>query len=187
MTEKQALELLHELMESTNLRRHSYAVEATMLALAERFGVDDSEKLLWGVAGLLHDADYDKYPEKHPMLIIEKLEELNVDPRIADAIKAHAWGYRDGLPEPKSNMEWALYCCDELTGFIVACALVRPEKKLSAVEVPDILKKWKQASFAKGVTRSQVEMCEEKLGISLPEFAQITLTAMRGIADDLGL
>ena len=106
---------------------------------------------------------------------------------MVSAIKAHAWGYRDELPEPVTKMEWSLYICDELTGLIVACALVRPDKKLASVTVESILKKWNQKSFATGVDRSHIELCDEKLGIKLPDFIQIALSAMQAIAIDLGL
>jgi predicted hydrolase (HD superfamily) len=119
-----------------------------------------------------------------------------VDSKIINAIKSHAWGWKEGLPEPNTKMEWALYTCDDLSGFIIACALVRPDpsaspgqvkSKLQSLTVESIFKKWPQKSFAAGVKREHVELCQEKLGILLPEFAQIALTAMQSISDKLGL
>ena len=91
------------------------------------------------------------------------------------------------MPEPSNTMEWSLYCCDELSGFIIACALVRPDKKLESVTVESIQKKWPQKSFAAGVKREHAQMSQDKLGIPLPEFMQIALTALKGIHQELGL
>ncbi len=179
-----ALYLLHKNMQSINLRRHCYAVEAVMKALAKHFGEDED---LWGITGLIHDLDYEKYPKEHPNHAIKIFEEKKYPDEIIQAVKAHAWGYKEGLPQPKNKFEWSLYCCDELTGFIVAVALTRPSKKLADVTVESIKKKWKEKSFAKGVDRSQIGMCEEKLGIKLDDFIQIALKAMVGVASELGL
>lgn len=188
MTREKALKLLHKHMKNQNLRRHCYAVEAVMRALAKRFGEDED---LWGIAGLIHDVDYEKTKETakkdHTKVALQWLEELDAHQDIKAAVAEHAWNYVEGAPEPQSKMAWALYTCDELTGLIAAVALVRPERKLSAVTVESIEKKWKQQSFAGGVDRSQIEMCEEKLGIPLREFIGIALTAMQAIHEDLGL
>ena len=188
MKREVALELLHKHLKNVNLRRHSYAVEAAMRALADRLGGDRD---LWGVAGLLHDADYEETKENakkdHTKHIAKWLEELNAHVDIRDAIASHAWKFVDGAPEPKTKMQWALYTCDELTGLIVAVALVKPDKKLASVTVDSVLRKWRQKSFAAGVDRGQIEMCEEKLGIPLKDFIEIVLLAMQRIHDDLGL
>lgn len=184
MTREEALQLLHENMQSPNLRKHCYAVEAVMKSLAVKFSEDED---LWAITGLIHDLDYEKYPDKHPMIALKLFEEKNYPKEVIDAVKAHAWGYREGLPEPKTKMEWSLYTCDELTGLIVAVALTRPSKKLADVTVEAVKKKWKEKSFAKGVNREQIAKCEEKLGIKLDEFIEITLNAMRGISEELGL
>lgn len=188
MIRKQALNLLHEHMKNENLRRHCYAVEATMRALATRLGGDPD---IWGVAGLLHDADYEKTKDKEPTknhtrLTLEWLEEMDAHVDVRDAIAAHAWNYVEGAPQPFTKMQWALYTCDELTGLIVACALVKGAK-LANVSVETVQKKWNQKAFAAGVDREQIEMCEERLDIPLEEFINITLTAMQGIHGDLGL
>src|SRR3989344_2185057 len=195
MTREAALKLLHENMESANLRRHCYAVEAVMRALA-RFFKEDEEK--WGTVGLLHDGDYEKTkstPEKHTLLMIEWLKEIGeTDPEIISAILSHNYAHLveadigdSGAHEPKNNLEWSLYCCDELTGLIVAVALVKPDKTLAAVTVDSIMKKWKERSFAAGVKREQIEKCEEKLNIPLREFVGIALEAMQTISEELGL
>lgn len=181
---EEAVSLLHSKMQSANLRKHCYSVEAVMRSLARHFKEDE---VLWGLAGLLHDADYEKYPEKHPLVIIEELEKMNEDSKLTAAIRAHAWGYRDGFPKPETKFEWALYTCDELTGLIAACALVRPDKKLASVDVAAVQRKWKQKSFAAGVDREQIEMCEKELGIPLNDFIAIALKAMQGISSELGL
>ena len=187
ITRQQALEILHENMQSQNLRRHCYAVGAVMKVLAEKL---DGNPQDWEVAGLLHDADYEKTKEntqEHTKMVLGWLEQHEVHVDIKDAILAHGWNYVSGNPEPCSPMQWALYCCDELTGFIVAVTLIRPEKKLLRVATENVLSKWKERSFAAGVHREQVELCEEKLGIPLNEFVTITLTAMQDNAEDLGL
>ncbi len=181
---EEALKLLHEYMQSTNLRRHCYAVEAVMRALAKHFGEDED---LWGITGLIHDLDYEKYPKEHPNFSIKIFEEKKYPKELIQAVKAHAWGYKEGLPQPQSKFEWSLYCCDELTGFIVAVTLTRPDKKLSSVKLESIKKKWKEKSFAKGVERDQIELCKEKLDIPLDEFIQIALSAMQDIHEELGL
>ena len=187
MSKDEALELLHANMQSVNLRKHCYAVGAVMKALAKHFK-ENEEK--WEIVGILHDGDYEKTkddPEKHTILMMEWLKEKKVeDKEILEAILSHNYAHTGNNP-PKNNLEWSLYCSDELTGFIIAVTLVRPEKKLSLVTLENILGKWKEKSFAAGVKREQIEMCEEKLGISLPDFIQIALSAMQGIASDLGL
>jgi predicted hydrolase (HD superfamily) len=158
-----------------------------MLALARKFQISNDKLQNWGIVGLIHDADYEKWPKEHPLKLVEELENNHVPQWLVDAVKSHAWGYKKGLPEPKTKMEWALYCCDELTGLIVAVALVKPDKKLASVTVDSVMKKWNSSSFAAGVDRKQIELCEEKLGIKLHEFIEITLKAMQQISKKLGL
>lgn len=193
MNRNQALELLHKNMANQNLRRHCYAVEAVMGGLYDRLNSTkiEKEKEKWMIAGLLHDADYEVTKEtaktEHTKKVLQWLREMDVHSDIRDAIASHAWGYLDGAPEPKTPMQWALYCCDELTGLIVATALVKPDKKLASVSVDSVLNKWGSLSFAAGVDRKQIENCNSRLGIPLPEFIQIALKAMQGIYFDLGL
>lgn len=209
MTREEALDLLHKHMKNKNLRRHCYAVAQVMEKFALHFKnqKSNSKKIhstglgqayqkeeinpdSWWIAGLIHDADYEltkDNPKKHTHLTVKWLKELKADKEIIDAVLAHGWGYVSGNPEPSNYMQWSLYCCDELTGFIVAVVLVRPNKKLSAVTVDSVLKKFPQKAFAAGVHRDQIKLCEEKLGIELSKFVEITLTAMQGISDKLGL
>lgn len=187
MTREEAVKLLYDHMESPNLRRHCLAVEATMRGLAKYFHSDEES---WGIAGLLHDADYEltkDNPKEHTKKVIEWLTEFDTGDEIKNAIIAHGWGYVEGNPEPKTKMDWALYSCDELTGFIVAVALTRPDKKLASVTIESMKKKWKERSFAAGVDREQVSQCESRLNIPLEEFMEISLSAMQEISEDLGL
>ena len=187
MNRDKALELVQGWTKNENLVKHMLAVEAEMRGLARHFSEDED---LWGLAGLVHDADYEMFkdnPEKHPSKVFEALKDLKADEKIIQAVKAHGWGWKDGLPEPSSKMDWSLYCCDDLSGMIIACALVQPDKKLSSVTLRSVLKKWKKKDFAAGVHREQIELCEKKLGIKLEEFIEICLKAMQKIAADLGL
>lgn len=189
MTREEALKLLNDNMINNNLRRHCYAVEAVMRALAKRFNEDVDS---WGIAGLLHDSDYELTKEDNPKVnhtkhALKWIKEAEAGQDIYDAVAAHAWGYVDGAPEPKTKMQWSLYTCDELTGLIVAVALVKPDKRLASVTVDSVMKKWKQRSFAAGVDRKQIEMCESRLNIPLREFIGIAVSAMQGISNNLGL
>lgn len=173
------------------------AVEAEMRAIYQALKIrnkDTSDQTLlelteedWGLLGLIHDADYEKWPEEHPRKTIEELEKGKAGDWLIQAIRAHAWKFNGMDVEPSNLLEWTIYTCDELSGFIIACALVRPDRKLASVTVDSVLKKWPQKSFAAGVHREQVELCEEKLGIKLPEYIEICLKALQGIAVDLGL
>jgi putative nucleotidyltransferase with HDIG domain len=190
MTRDDAVELLLKHTQNVNLQRHCYGVEAVMRALAKRFKEDEDT---WGIAGLLHDADYEelkgteKVKTDHTKLTIEWLHKLQAETDITDAIAAHAWGYVDGAPEPKNRMQWSLYCCDELTGLIVAVALVKPDKRLSSVTIDSVMKKWNEKGFAAGANREQIRQCEGRLKIPLREFVEIALIAMQQIAPKLGL
>ncbi len=187
MDREEALKIVNDWTKNPNLIKHMLAVEAEMRALAKHFHENED---LWGLAGLLHDADYEMFKDdviKHPSRIFEELEKRNADPVIAQAIKAHAWGHQPDAPAPASNMDWALYTCDDLSGYITACALVRPDKKLSSLNVDSLMKKWNTKSFAAGAKREHVEKCEESLGIKLEEYMEICLSALQGISQELGL
>lgn len=189
MTRDEALSLLHEHMGNINLRRHCYAVEAVMRALAKRFSEDEE---VWGIAGLLHDADYEelkgteRVTTDHTKLTIDWLKRLEASADISDAIASHAWGYVEDAPKPENRMQWSLYCCDELSGLIVAVALVK-HADISSVTVDSVMRKWNEKSFAAGANREQIEKCEEYLKIPLREFVGIALEAMQSISSDLGL
>ena len=187
MNKEEAKDLLHKNMQNQNLRRHCYAVGAAMKALAKHFGEDEDK---WEVVGLLHDGDYEKTkdsPEKHTLMMSEWLKEEGVeDKETLDAILSHNYAHTGENP-PKNKLEWSLYCCDDLTGLIVAVTLVRPDKKLTSVNVDSVMNKWNQKSFAAGVHREQIEVCEDRWDIPLKDFIGITLSAMQDISAELGL
>lgn len=197
LTKQQAFDLLHKNMQNQNLRRHCYAVGYAMGGIYDYLESHNKleDKNLssedWEVLGILHDADYEITKDdwsQHTLLTLDWIKKAGVpeDHQIYKAIQSHN-NKVTGLREPQTQMEWALECCDELTGFIVACALVKPDKKLSSVTVDTVLNKWPQKAFAKGVIREQIEQCDEKLGIELPEFISIVLTSMQSNSEELGL
>ena len=194
MNKNQALELLHKNMQNQNLRRHCYAVGFAMKGIHRYLsgvGRTPAESIeAWKVLGIIHDSDYEITKEdwtKHTILLLDWLKESGMsetDP-IYLAIMSHN-NKVTGLREPATDMEWALECCDELTGFIVACALVKGGK-LSEVTLETVKKKWPQKAFASGVIREQTEQCQEKLGVSLDDFISIVLKSMQENCDELGL
>lgn len=190
ISREQALEILYEHTKLENLRRHGLAVEAAMRNLATHFNTPAGEVDKWTIVGLLHDADYEETKdrvERHGLETVGWLKAAGeTDQDLLDAIAGHNYP-RNNAKMPNNNLSWSVYCCDELTGFIVAVALVRPEKKLSSVTVDSVLKKLNEKGFAAAVDREQIKMCEEKLGIPLPEFVKITLEAMQEISRDLKL
>jgi len=187
INKQQATDLLHAHMQNINLRRHCYAVGAVMRVLAGKLAGNPDE---WEVLGILHDADWEETkdnPDEHTLRTLAWLKEIGLtDGPIVRALQSHN-NKRTPLAELEGKMEWSLETCDELTGFIIAVALVRPDKKLETVELHSIMKKWKNKEFAKGVIREQIAECEEKLGIPLNDFIQIALSAMKSIHEELGL
>lgn len=178
-----ALKELKSRLTNPNLFKHSLAVEAIMKALASHLG-EDVEK--WGLAGLLHDIDYDQTgsdPSKHSIVGAEILESLGVDESIVYAVKVH--NEYHGL-ERISPMDKALYCADPVSGLITAAALILPSKKLADVTVDFVKRKFSEKSFAKGANREQIKKCED-IGLSLDQFLEISLGAMQNISDELGL
>lgn len=194
MQRQKAFELLNEMIKSPNLIRHGLAVEAIMKSLCNYLKekhpeLPESEfyEGEWGVVGLLHDADYElvaKDLTRHTLVTAEKLRELGVSERIIEGIRAHHWGVK---PTRDNIMEKAVYCADDTSGLITACALIMPDKKLSSVKLESVLKKIKNPSFAAGAKREQILACKEDLNIPLPEFMGIALKAMQGISEDLNL
>lgn len=181
ISRERALELLNGHLKNENLLKHCVAAEAVMRALAVRFGEDEA---LWGLAGLLHDLDYDETkdkPEEHGLKTVELLKGEDVPTSVLDAILAHC-----GKKEPVTLMEKALFAVDPTTGFIVAAALIRPEKKLAVLDVEFLMRRFKEKAFAKGANRDQIRYCEQ-MGLSLEEFFQIALEAMKGVASEIGL
>ncbi len=181
MTRDEALAILKEYTQSESLLKHAYAVEAAMRAYAKKFG-DDEE--LWGVVGLLHDFDYEKFPDEHPMKGNEILKEKGVPEEIRTAIMGHA-SYT-GVPR-ETLMAKTLYAVDELSGFIVAVTLVRPNKAVSEVKVKSVKKKMKDKSFAAKVNRDEIREGAEELGIPFEEHVEFMIKALSGVAEQLGL
>ena len=182
-TRDQALALLHEYTQNPNLRKHAYAVEAAMRHYAPKFGEDEQ---LWALAGLLHDFDYERFPEPpdHVTRGSEILRERGFPAEVIEAIQGHApW---TGVPRAR-HMAKALFACDELSGFLVAMALVRPNKKLDEVKVESVIKKLKDKSFARKVNRDDITIGAAELDLPLEEHIAHVLEAMRGIAETLGL
>ncbi len=182
MKREEALKLVEKHIKNKNLRKHMYAVEACMVALADRL---EGDKELWSLAGLLHDLDYEQTaedPDNHGRITVEMLKGYGDFPQeLHDAVLAHA-----GHKEPEGDFEVALYAVDPMTGLIVAAALMHPDKKLSALGVPFIHRRFGEKRFAAGANREQIQACK-KLGLELEEFLDICLSAMKSIAVDLGL
>ncbi len=183
VTREQAWNLLTEYTKNPNLIKHALAVEAAMRAYARHFGEDED---LWGVVGLIHDFDYEQNPtaERHVWAGMGVLREQGWPEEIVRAVGGHA-SYT-GIPRD-TLMAKALYAVDELTGLIVAVALVRPSKSILDVKVKSVKKKWKDVAFARGVHREEIEAGAADLGVPLDEHIAIVLEAMKGIADELGL
>ena len=180
---EQAWGLLTEFTQSESLRKHALAVEACMRAYARKMGGDEN---LWGVVGLLHDFDYEKWPslDDHPYKGNEILKERGYSNEVRRAIMSHAeyTGVTRDTP-----MEKALFACDELAGFITACALVKPGKSLAEVEPKSVRKKMKDKAFARSVSRDDIVQGAAELGVELEEHIAFCIEAMKGVAQALGL
>lgn len=182
MERSEAFELVTARIPQRNLVNHCVAVECIMEALARRFEPPDADVARWALAGLLHDLDYAETaedPARHALVTAEELGD-SVDAAIVHAILAHA----EKAPR-ESLMDKALYAADPTTGFVVAAALVRPDKDLHAVQVSSLLKRWKEKAFARGASRDQMDTCVE-IGLTREEFLALSLAAMQGRATELG-
>jgi len=181
MNRDDAFEMIKEKVKEPNLIKHMLATDAVMRSLAEKFGQDVES---WGLAGLVHDLDYNEtvndFP-RHGFVTSELLADKGIDQELLDAIVAHA-GHR----ERETLIDKALYCADPMTGLIVAAALIRPEKKLEPVKLKSLKKRFKEKQFARGADREQISACQD-LGMPLEEFLELSLNACKGIAADLGL
>jgi putative nucleotidyltransferase with HDIG domain len=181
MTRQEALDLLQKHLKNKNLVKHCLAVEACMKAVAVRLGHDPEP---WGLAGIVHDLDYElteKSPEFHTTETVKILESLGISHRVIHAVKAHA--SKVPCEEP---MDWAIYSIDPLTGLIIAAALMHPSKKIRAIDLDFVKRRYKEKSFARGARREEIEECR-KLGLELDEFIGICISAMQGIDAELGL
>jgi len=183
MQRDEALQLLRENLHNENLINHSLAVEAIMRGLAARLG-DDVDK--YGLAGLLHDIDYDETGEdfqRHSLVAAEMLEKCGLPADVVYAVKVH--NEIHGLPR-LSILDKALYAADPVSGFITAAALVRPDRKLAEVQMKSLRKRFKESAFARGASRDQMDTCTE-IGLERDEFLEIALQSMQEIADQIGL
>lgn len=181
MTREDGWKLVQEKVKSKNIQKHMLATEAIMRALARRFRESEDR---WGLAGLLHDLDYDHTlndPERHSLLTVEWLKAQGVEEGILQTILAHA-----GKVERQSLMEKGIYAADPLTGLIIAAALIRQEKKLEAIDKDFVMNRFKEKGFARGARREDILTCEQ-MGLPLEEFIGLGLMAMQGIAQELGL
>jgi putative nucleotidyltransferase with HDIG domain len=180
---EEAWSLLTEFTQSESLRKHALAVEACMRAYARKLGGDES---LWGLVGLIHDFDYEKYPsaEDHPFKGSEILKERGYSEEIRRAILSHA--EYSGVPR-ETPMEKALFACDELAGFITAATLVKPSKSLSELDARSVRKKMKDKAFARSVNRADIVNGAADLGVDLEEHITFCIEAMKAVAADLGL
>ena len=183
MERKYALLAVEANVENENTVKHMLATEAIMRALAKHFGEDEDK---WALAGLLHDIDVELTeddPKSHSTLGADMARDLGAGEQIAKAILCH--NEIHGIP-CESLMEKALYCCDPLTGLITASVIIRPDKKITGLNLESLKKRYKEKRFAAGASREQIEQCSE-IGLDLDEFLTIGLEAMQSIADELGL
>lgn len=177
-----ALALMHEHVRSESLRRHMYAVEAACRAYARRFGEDEE---LFGIAGLLHDFDYERHPEEHPLHGVEVLRTLGYPEALLHAVLAH-YTVRTAVA-PVTLLDRTLHGCDEITGLVTAAALVRPSRSIMDLEARSVLKKMKDRGFAAGVDRDELRLAAEELGVDFAAHVQFVIEAMREVAPALGL
>jgi len=182
-TYDEALALLKEFNESEGLLKHAYSVEGVMRYMARKAGEDEDK---WGLIGLVHDLDYERFPEQHCRKTKEILEDRGWPEEYVRAVVSHGWGLCSDV-EPLSVLERTLYAVDELTGLVAAAALVRPSKSVADLEARSVMKKWKDKSFAAGVNRSVIEKGSELLGVELRDLVNDTIMGMREVADRIGL
>jgi len=182
-TRAEALSLLKEFNKSESLLKHAYAVEGVMRYIARKLGEDEEE---WGTVGLIHDLDYEQFPDQHCKKSPEILRERGWPEEYIRAVTSHGWGICTDV-EPQTQMEKTLYAVDELTGLIVAVALVRPSRSVSDLKARSVMKKWKDKSFAAGVNRSIIEKGAEMLGVDLRELVTDVIMGMREVSEAIEL
>lgn len=179
----EALSLLKEFNKSETLLKHAYSVEGVMRYMARKKN-EDEEK--WGIIGLVHDLDYERFPTQHCGKSREILEERGWPEEYIRAIVSHGWGICSDV-EPQTDLEKILYAIDELTGLITAIAIIRPLKSVADLEAKSVMKKWKDKAFAAGVNRSVIEKGTAMLGIELKDLITDAIMGMREVADRIGL
>lgn len=183
-TRQDALLLLKEYTKSDSLIKHALSVEAVMRHFAKLFDESDIEK--WGIIGLLHDIDYELYPEEHCKKARDILKNKNYPESYIHAVECHGYGICTNV-EPVEIMEKVLYTIDELTGLVTATVLMRPSKSILDLEVKSVKKKWKQKSFAAGVDRDLIEKGAKRLGIEMDKVIEETINGMQAAAEEIGL
>lgn len=191
-----AKDLLFSKMQNQNLRRHCLGVGKTLSEFWDFYKSEGRQQEMgnlskeeWEIVGMLHDSDYEftkDNPDKHVVTLIEWLKDYEIKEEVLNALKSHN-SQTAKLREPQTLLEWTLECCDELTGFIVAVALILPSRKLSDVAANSVIKKFSQPAFARAVDRSQITQCAEKCKTPVEKFVEITLQAMQKNSDLLGL
>ena len=181
---EEAMQLFKRYNSSESLLRHALSVEATMKHFAELLGEENVEK--WEVVGLIHDLDYEKYPEEHCVKTREILEDENYPEDYIRAVESHGYKICSDV-EPTEQMEKVLYAIDELTGLITAVALLRPSKSLFDLKPKSVTKKWKDKAFAAGVDRDIIQRGVDMLGMERNQVIEETINAMRKVADEIGL
>lgn len=182
-TREEAYQLLTEYNKSDSLIKHALAVEGVMRYFARKRG-EDEEK--WGVIGLVHDLDYEQFPEEHCHKSEEILKERGWPEEYIRAVISHGWGLCSDV-EPQTELEKVLYAIDELTGLVVTTALVRPSRSIMDVKVKSVKKKWKDKRFAAGVDRSIIEKGAQKLGVEVSDLIADTIAGMQEVAEEIGL
>ena len=183
LTRNEALALLKEYNESDALVKHGLAVEGVMRHFARKYG-EDEEK--WGIVGLLHDLDYEKYPDQHCVKVQEIMQERDIDPEIIRAVASHGYGICVDI-EPQSQMEKVLYTIDELTGLVNATAIMRPYKSVLDLETKSVKKKFKSKGFAAGVDREIIKKGCERLEMDLGDVIEEVILGMREVCDAIDL
>jgi predicted hydrolase (HD superfamily) len=182
-TRAAAWQLLVEYNASDSLQRHALAVEGVMRHQARKHGEDED---MWGLVGMLHDLDYERFPDQHCVKAREIMERHGWPEAYVRAVVSHGWGICSEV-EPLSLMEKTLYAIDELTGLVTAAALVRPSRSVLDLPVKSVLKRWKERSFAAGVDRGVIERGAAMLGVDLPTLTEDTIEGMREVAVAIGL
>ncbi len=182
-TRAEAFELLKKYNKTESLIKHALAVEGVMRYMARKFNADEEK---WGVVGLIHDLDYEQFPDQHCKKTEEILRENNWPEEYIRAVVSHGWGICTDV-KPETEMEKVLYAIDELTGLVVTTALVRPSKSVMDVKTKSVKKKWKDKRFAAGVDRSIIENGAGMLGVEIPELITDTIAGMREVAEEIGL
>jgi putative nucleotidyltransferase with HDIG domain len=182
-TRAHTLDLLRKYNKSESLLKHAFAVEGVMKYMARKSG-EDEEK--WGIIGLVHDLDYEMYPEQHCKMTDKILRENDWPEEYIRAVLSHGWGLASDI-EPLSKLEKTIYAIDELTGLVATSALVRPSKSVLDMEARSVRKKWNDKRFAAGVNRSVIEKGAEMLGVSLNDLITDCIMGMREVAEEIGL